>query len=92
MFLAVGLRCGPPSTCTGTPWSTGRERPSHPRPRRPTNANDAGKNRGIYFARYYGGGAEMAAGKKIKTEGVGDKNEKGEKEKNGFKKDLKTHR
>ena len=29
--------------------------------------------RGIYFAKYYGGGGEMAAGKKMKTEGVGKK-------------------
>ena len=34
------------------------------------------KCRGIYFAKYYGGGGEMAAGKKMKTEaeGVGKKN------------------
>ena len=32
--------------------------------------------RGIYFAKYYGGGVGTAAGKKIKTEVVGEKNEK----------------
>ena len=44
-------------------------------------------DRGIYFAKYYGGGGGregMAAGKKNKTEGVGKKNLKaGKKEKYG---------
>ena len=37
-------------------------------------------HRGIYYAKYYGGGGGMATGKKMKNEGAGGKNEKGEGE------------
>ena len=52
--------------------------------------------RGIYFAKYYGGGGgEWLLGKKMKTEGVGEKKMKkkgkGEKGKKGLKNGLKTH-
>ena len=52
---------------------------------------------GIYFAKYYGGGGggkNGCWGKKMKTEGVGKKNEKeGEREKGEkrLKNGLKTH-